>query len=154
MPRDQQHITYASVVAPSTSTQPTQMENASYVILSKNAENPVGHTPPNMDVPHHVDDTCIEDTDPPPTVERESHKVQSNAHSETAHQQQHQQNQMEQDTDITKEDAVHNATTTRENRELRHQSNAYKQENIEQTDRQTDWQLQLQGRHDYRMNGH
>jgi len=95
----------------------------------------VDHTPPNMDVPHHMDDTRIEDTDPPPTVERESHKVHSNAHSETAYQQ-HQQNQMEQDTDITKEDAVHNATT-RENRELRHQSNAYKHEHIEQTDRQT-----------------
>jgi len=68
-----------------------------------------------MDVPRHVGDTCIEDTDPPLTVKPESHRVHSDAHSETAHQQQ-QQNKMERETDIIMEDAVHNATTTRENR--------------------------------------
>jgi len=106
-------------------------ENATYVVLSNNAENPVDHTPLNMDVPNHEDDTCIEDTDPPPTVESESHRIHSDAHSKTAHQQQ-QQNQMEQDTVTIMEDAVHIATTTRENRELRHQSKVHKQEHIKQ----------------------
>jgi len=39
---------------------------------------------------------------------------------------------MEQDTDIIMEDIEHNATTTRENRELRHQSKVHKHEHIEQ----------------------
>jgi len=107
------------------------MENATYVMLSKNAESLVDHTPPNTDVPRHVDDTCIEDTDRPTTVEPESHRVHIDAHSEKAHQQQ-QQNQMEQDADIIMEDALHNVTTTRENRELRHQSKVHKHEHIEQ----------------------
>jgi len=85
---------YATVIAPSTSTPPTLTENATYVILSNNAENSVDHTPPNMDVPRHEDDTCIEDTNPPPTVEPEPHRIHSDAHNETAHQQQQQQNQM------------------------------------------------------------
>jgi len=84
-----------------------------------------------MDAPRHEDDTCIEDTDPPPTVEPEPHRIQSDAHNETAHQQQ-QQNQIEQDTDTRMEDAVQNVTTIRENRELRHQSKVHKQEHIEQ----------------------
>ena len=75
------------------------------------------HTPPNMDVPRHKDDTCIEDTDPPPTVEPEPHRIHSDAHNESANQQQQQQSQMEQDTDTIMEDAVHNVTTTQENRE-------------------------------------
>ena len=133
--RDQQHKTYATVVAPSTSTPPIIKENATDVTLSNNAENPVDHTTPNMDVPRHEDDTNIEDTDPPPTVELESHRIHSNVHSETAHQQQQQQYQMAQDTDAIMEDAAHNATTTRENRELRHQSKVHKHEYIE---RQTD----------------
>ena len=132
VPRDQQHITYASVLAPSTSTPPTHTWRTLHVILSNNAENPVDHTPPNMDVPRYEDDTCIEDTEPPPTVEPESHWIQSEAHIETAHQQQQQQNQMEQDTVTIMEDAVHNATTTRENRELRHQSKLHKHEHIKQ----------------------
>ena len=86
-PRDQQHKTYATVVASSTSTPPTLTENATYVILSNNAENPVDHTLPNTDVPRHEDDTCIEDTDPPPTVEPEARRIHSDVHSETAHQQ-------------------------------------------------------------------
>jgi len=95
------------------------MENANYVILSNNAENHVDHTPRNMDVPCHVDDTCVEDTDPAPTVEPESHRVHSDIHGETVHQQQHQQNQMEQDTDIIMEDAAYNdLITTRNNGEL------------------------------------
>jgi len=69
-----------------------------------------------MDVPRHEDATCIEDTDPPPTVEPKVHRIHNDAHSETAHQQQQQQNQMEQETATIMEDAVHNATTTRENR--------------------------------------
>jgi len=85
-----------------------------------------------MVVPRHEDDTCIEDTDLPPTVEPESHRIHSDAHSETAHQQQQQQNQMDQDTVPIMEDAVHNATTTRENRELRHQSKVHKHEHTEQ----------------------
>jgi len=109
MSRDQQHKTYATVVAPSTSTPPpthththTLTENATYVILSNNAKNLVDHTPRNMDVPRHEDDTCIEDTDPPPTVEPEPHRIHSEAQNETAHQQLQQQNQMEQDTDTIK----------------------------------------------------
>jgi len=43
---------------------------------------------------------------------------------------------MEQDTVTIIEDAVHNATTTQENRELRHQSKVHKHEYIEQ---QTEW---------------
>jgi len=39
---------------------------------------------------------------------------------------------MAQDTDAIMEDAIHNATTTRENRELRHQSKVHKHEYIEQ----------------------
>jgi len=74
-----------------------------------------------MDAPRHEDDTCIEDTDPPQTVEPEPHRIRIDVHNETAHQQQ-QQNQMEQDTDTIMEEAVHNVTTIRENRELRHQS--------------------------------
>ena len=93
VPRDQQHKTYATLVAPSTSTPPTITENATDVILSNNAENSVDHTTPNMDMPRHEDDTYIEDTDLPPTVEPESHRIHSNVHSETAHQQQ-QQNQI------------------------------------------------------------
>ena len=104
-----------------------------------------------MDVPRHEDDTCIEDTEPPPTVEPESHWRHSDAHSETAHQ--HQRNQMKQDTVTLKEDAVHNATTTRENRELRHQSKVHKNEHIEQQTRQHE-QMQRQGRQDYSRNGH
>jgi len=126
------NTTYATVVAPSTSTSPTQLENATYGILRNNAENPVDHTPPNIDVPRHVDDTCIEDTDLPQTVEPESYRVHIDAQSETTHQQQKQQNQMEQDTDTIMEDAVHNATTKRENRELRQQSKVHKHEHIEQ----------------------
>jgi len=110
------------------------MEKATYVILSNNAENPVDHTPPNMDVLRHEEDACIEDTDHPPTVEPESHRIHSDTHSETAHQQQQQQNQMEQHTVIIMEDAVHNATATRENRELRHHSKLHKHEQIEQRD--------------------
>jgi len=84
-------------------------------------------------VPRHENDTCIEDTDPPPNVKPESHRIHSDAHSETAHQQ-HQQNQVDQDT-VTTEDAVYNATTTPENTELRHQSKVHKHEHIEkQTD--------------------
>jgi len=94
--RDQQHKTYATVIARSTSTPPTLTENAAYVILNNNADNPVGHTPPNMDVPRHEDDTSIEDTDPPPTVEPEPHRLHSEAQNETAHQQKQQQNKMEQ----------------------------------------------------------
>jgi len=90
----------------------------------------VDHTTAKMDVPRHEDDTYIEDTDPPPTVEPESHRIHSNVHSKMAHQQQ-QQNQIAQDTDAIMEDAVHNATT-RENRELRHQSKVHKHEYIEQ----------------------
>jgi len=86
-----------------------------------------------MDVPRHEDDTCIEDTDPPPTVEPEPHRIHGDAHNETAQQQQQQQqNQMEQDTDTILEDAVHNVTTIRENRELRHHSKVHKHEHIEQ----------------------
>ena len=118
--RDQQNITYATVVAPSTSTPPTQTENATYVTLSNNAENPVDLTPPNMDVPRHTDDACIEDA--PPNLEPESHRIHSDAHNETTNQQQQQQSQVEQDTDIIMEDAVHTATTIQENRELRHQN--------------------------------
>jgi len=130
--RDQQHKTYETVVAPKTSTPPTLTENAKYVTLSNNAENPVDHTLPNMDVPRHEDDTCIEETDPPPTVEPERHRINSDAHNETASQQQQQQSQMEQDTDTIMEDAVHNVTTIRENRDLRHQSKLQKHEHIEQ----------------------
>jgi len=83
--RDQQHITYANVVAPSTSTPPTLTENATYVTLSNNAENPVDLTPPNMDVSRHEDDTCIEDTDPSRAVETESRRIQSDVQNETAH---------------------------------------------------------------------
>ena len=83
--RDQQHKTHATIVAPSTSTPLTLTENATYVILRNNADNPVNHTPHNMDVPCHEDDTCTEDTDPPPTVEPEQHRIHSDAHNETAH---------------------------------------------------------------------
>ena len=131
VPCDQKHTTYATVVAPSTSKPPTLTENANYVILSNNAENLVDHTPPNMDVPRHEDDICIDDTDPPPTVEPESHRIHSDVQNQTAHQQQ-QQNQMEQDTDTIMEDAVRNATTTRENRQLRRQRKVHKHEHIEQ----------------------
>ena len=86
VPRDQQHETYATVVAPSTSTPPKITENATDVILSNNAEKPVDHTTPNMDVPRHEGGTYIEDTEPPPTVEPESHRIHRNIHSETAHQ--------------------------------------------------------------------
>jgi len=85
-----------------------------------------------MDVPRHEDDTYIEDTDPPPTVEAESHRIHSNVHSKTAHHQQQQQNQMAQNADALMEDAVHNATTTQENRELRQQSKVHKHEYTEQ----------------------
>jgi len=88
--------------------------------------------PPNKDVPHHKDETCIKYTDSPPTVEPESHQIHSDAHSETAHRQQQQQNHTEQDTVTIMEDAVHNATTTRENRELRHQSKVHTHEHIQQ----------------------
>jgi len=84
-----------------------------------------------MGVPRYEDDICIEETDPPPTVEPEPHRIQSEAHNETAHQQQ-QQNQMERDTDTTMEDAVHNVTTIQENRELRLQNNIHKHEHTEQ----------------------
>jgi len=84
-----------------------------------------------MDVPRREDDTCIEETDPPPTVEPESHRIHSDAHRETAYQQQ-QQNQMEQDTVTIMEDAVHNATITRKNGELQHQSKVHKHEHIAQ----------------------
>jgi len=47
-------------------------------------------------------------------------------------QQQQQQNRMEQDTYVIMEDAVHNATITRENGELRHQSKVHKHEHTEQ----------------------
>jgi hypothetical protein len=47
----------------------------------------VDHTPPNMDVPRHEDDTCMEDTEPPPTEEPESHRIHRDAHNETTHQQ-------------------------------------------------------------------
>jgi len=60
VPRDQQHKTYATVLAPSISTPPTITENATDVILNNNAENPVDHTTPNMDVPRNEDDTYIE----------------------------------------------------------------------------------------------
>ena len=124
VPRDQQHKTYATVVAPSTSTPLIMKENATDVILSNNAVGPVDHTTPNMDVPRHENDTYIEDTDPPPTVEPESQRIHSNVHSETAYQQR-QQNQMAQDTDAIMEDVAHYTTTTRENRELRHQSKVH-----------------------------
>jgi len=39
---------------------------------------------------------------------------------------------MDQETVTIMEDAVHNSTTTRENRKLRHQSKFHKQEHIEQ----------------------
>ena len=128
VPRDQQHKTYATVVTPSTSTPPIIKENATDVILSNNAENPVDHTTPNMDVPRHDDDTYMEDTDPPPTVEPESQRIHSNVHSETAHQQQQQQYQIAQDTDAIMEDVAQNATMRRENRELQHQSKVHKHE--------------------------
>ena len=83
VPRDQQHIRYVTILTTSKST-PIHMENATYVIVNNNAENPVGHAPRNMVVPRHVDNTRIEDTGPPPTVEPESNRV----HSEKAHQQQ------------------------------------------------------------------
>jgi len=95
---------------------PTLTKNAKYVVLSNNADNPLDHTPPNIDVPRHEEYTCIEDTDSPPNVEPELHRIHSDAPNETAHQQQQQQNQMEQVTDTTMEDAVHNVTTIRENR--------------------------------------
>ena len=41
---------------------------------------------------------------------------------------------MKHDTDTIMEDALHNVTTIRENRELRHQSKVHKHELIEQTD--------------------
>jgi hypothetical protein len=86
-----------------------------------------------MDVPRHEDVIYTEDTHPPPAVEPESHRIHSDAHSETTHQQQQQQqNQMEQDSYTVMEDAVHNATTTRENGELRHQSKVHKHEHTEQ----------------------
>jgi len=85
-----------------------------------------------MDVPRHDDDTYIEETDPPPTVEPESQRIHSNVHSGTAHQQQQQQYQMAQDTDAIMEDVVQNATITRENRELQHQRKVHKHEYIEQ----------------------
>ena len=69
---------------------PTLSENATYVIMSNNAENPVDHTPLNMDAPRHEDDTCIEDTDPQQTVKPESHRIHSDVNSETRHQQQQQ----------------------------------------------------------------
>jgi len=73
----------------------------------------VDHPLPNMDVPHHEDGTCIEDKDSSPTVELQSHRIHSDAHSGTAHQQQQQQNKMDQDTITMMKDAVHNETTTR-----------------------------------------
>ena len=93
------------------------------------------HTPPNMDAPRHEDDTCIEDTDPPKSAEPEPHRIHSDVHNDTAHQRQQQQNQTVQDTDTIMENAVHNVTTIRENRELRHQSKVHKHEHIaQQTD--------------------
>jgi len=83
-----------------------------------------------MDVARHENDTCIEDTDPPTTVEPEPYRIHSDAHSGTAQQQQ--QNQIEQDTDTIMEDAVQNVTLTRENKELRHQNTVHKHEHKEQ----------------------
>jgi len=106
-------------------------ENTTYAILINNTEKPVEHTAPNMDVPRHKDNTHIDDTNPPPTVEPESHRIHSDAHSVTEHQQQ-QQDQMEHDTVTVNEDTVHNATTTRQNRENRNQTKIHTYEQIEQ----------------------
>ena len=61
VPRNKQHMTYATVVATTASTPPTQSTNTTYDILHNTSENRMDSTSPKMDVTCHVVDVCVKD---------------------------------------------------------------------------------------------
>jgi hypothetical protein len=59
---------------------PTQKENTTNVILHNN-DNPMGHTPFNMDVPCHEGGVRIENTNTSPSVDPEANRIHGAEHS-------------------------------------------------------------------------